>query len=173
MINVLKFSMLHEYKFAWNISARTCFTLFKNMERCMVLYRYKIATGFEVPFIWQKFGTSNPSKIKFEKLNGDSLIIFHLDVFKTETYVLKDLLDWCLEKNIDIYIPVCDFENKKIRENEETSHLFEISDILKEYDYKEYDLVNIKYNSSLEIDSAIYDSLKPLLRDIKIKNLLS
>ena len=78
MINVLEFSTTSEYKFAWNVSARTLFYIFDNLTDCMILYRYKLA---ESHYIFRKFGASNPDKIVFDKLDGKNLLLFHLDVY--------------------------------------------------------------------------------------------
>lgn len=166
MINVLEFNMTHEYKHAWNASARACFHIFENLDKCVILYRYKLSNGF----IWRKFGISNPSKIKFDKLDGDSLFIFHLDVYKESTVELNDLLDYCLEKNIDVYIPLIN-EGPNFLLGYDNSHIILIREILEGYETNRYDFTNMSYNNKNEIESAIIEKSKPLIRDIKLKNL--
>jgi hypothetical protein len=168
MINVLEFDMTHEYKHAWNVSARTCFHIFENLDRCMILYRYKLSNGF----IWRKFGISNPSKIKFDKLDGDSLFIFHLDVYKEYTVELNDLLDYCLEKNIDVYIPLINEDSKRSLGYDD-SHIILIRDILDRYETNRYDFKKITYNKTSEIESSIIEATKPLIRDIKMRKLFN
>jgi hypothetical protein len=167
MINVLEFDHLHEYKHAWNMSARACYYIFENIDRCMILYRYKLSDGL----IWQKFGVSNPNKIKFDKLDGDSLFIFHLDIYKESTVELNDLLDYCLEKNIDVYIPLISEDSKRSL-GYDNSHIILIRDILDRYETNRYELKNITYNKTSEIESSIIEATKPLIRDINIKRLL-
>jgi len=173
MINVLNFSMTHEYKHAWNTSARACFFLFTQLKKCMILYKYELASGLEVPFIWTKFGTGNPDKIVYEKLIGDSIILFHLDVFQRDPEKLRYLIDWCLNNNINLYIPFENFSINKVRLNKDNEHLLMISNILDEYQLRKYDMTNIVYNNESEIESKIKEKLMPLLRDIKLKNLFS
>jgi hypothetical protein len=168
MINVLEFDMTHEYKHAWNVSARTCFHIFETLDRCMILYRYKLSNGF----IWRKFGISNPSKIKFDKLDGDSLFIFHLDVYKESTVELNDLLDYCLEKNIDVYIPLINEDSKRSLGYDD-SHIILIRDILDRYETNRYDFKKITYNKTSEIESSIIEATKPLIRDIKMRKLFN
>jgi hypothetical protein len=168
MINVLEFDHLHEYKHAWNMSARACYYIFENLDRCMILYRYKLSDGL----IWQKFGVSNPNKIKFDKLDGDSLFIFHLDIYKESTVELNDLLDYCLEKNIDVYIPLIS-EDSKRRLGYDDSHIILIRDILDRYETNRYELKNITYNKTSEIESSIIEATKPLIRDIKMRKLFN
>jgi hypothetical protein len=168
MINVLEFDMTHEYKHAWNVSARTCFHIFETLDRCMILYRYKLSNGF----IWRKFGISNPSKIKFDKLDGDSLFIFHLDVYKESTVELNDLLDYCLEKNIDVYIPLINEDSKRSLGYDD-SHIILIRDILDRYETNRYDFKKITYNKTSEIESSIIEVTKPLIRDIKMRKLFN
>lgn len=173
MINVLEFSMLHEYKHAWNMSARACFFLFSQLKKCMVLYRYELATGIEVPFIWSKFGTSDPNKIMYEKLFGDSIILFHLDVYKNDPQKLRYLIDWCRMYDINLYLPMEDFDRNKVSYSmRDNSHIPILSSIIDEYEVKRYDLRNINYNNSSQIESAISEKMKPLLRDIKLGKLL-
>ena len=173
MINVLEFSMLHEYEYAWNISARSCFYLFHQLKKCMVLYRYELATGIDVPFIWSKFGTNDPNRIIYEKLIGDSIILFHLDVYKKEPDKLRYLIDWCRINYINLYLPIEDFDINKISYSmRDDTHLPILSSIIDEYEVKRYDLRNIKYDNPFEIDLAIAKKMKPLLRDIRLDNLL-
>ena len=160
--------MSHEYKHAWNVSARTCFHIFENLDRCMILYRYKLSDGL----IWQKFGVSNPSKIEFDKLDGDSLFIFHLDIYKESTVELNDLLDYCLEKNIDVYIPLIS-EDSKRKLGYDNSHIILIRDILDRYETNSYDFKKITYNKTSEIESSIIEVTKSLIRDIKMKKLFN
>jgi hypothetical protein len=134
----------------------------------MILYRYKLSNGF----IWRKFGISNPSKIKFDKLDGDSLFIFHLDVYKESTVELNDLLDYCLEKNIDVYIPLISEDSKRSL-GYDNSHIILIRDILDRYETNRYDFKKITYNKTSEIESSIIEATKPLIRDIKMRKLFN
>lgn len=167
MINVLEFDHLHEYKHAWNMSARACYYIFENLNRCLILYRYKLSDGF----IWQRFGVNEPSKIKLDKISSDSLFIFHLDIYKESTEDLSKLLDFCLENNIDVYIPIKS-NDSPVRDVYDYSHIDKIREILERYETTRYDLTNISYNNSKEIEKSINEATKPIIRDINIKRLL-
>jgi hypothetical protein len=164
MINILLFNASNNYKHSWNITSRALFILFENLESCMLIYRYKLSDGFDLPFIWQKFGTSNPDKIDFNKMKGESLLLFHLEVYEKNPEKLRELIDWCLETNKELYIPI----------NNETSEFnSNIESILSDYDVKEYNFRNIEHFPHSEINHKILECMKPLIRDIKIKKLLN
>ncbi len=167
MINVLEFNSLHEYKHAWNMSARACYHIYENLDKCMMLYRYKLSDGF----IWQKFGVSDPNNIKLEKLQGDSLFIFHLDIYEKSTDKLSELLDYCLENNIEVFIPIKS-DYAPVKQGVDDKHISIIKDILDKYETTKYDLTNISYNKTSEIESSIIEATKLLIRDAKLRNLL-
>lgn len=163
MINVLEMDMSIEYKFAWNVAARACFSIFYTLPDCMLLYRHQLSE----PYIWTKFGCNHPDKIKLEKLDGKNLMLFHVDVYKEDTYKLKDLIDYCQSNNIDMWVP---FPLKNLWRNEEP-HLQIMKDILGKYQYNTYDLTGMNYRSENEISRLIKEKTKNILRDIKLRNL--
>lgn len=172
MINLLEFETLHEYKHAWNTSARSLFLLYTSISNCLILYKYKLPMGIEVPKVLNKFGTGNADRITYEKLIGDSIILFHLDVFKSNPEKIRYLMDWCLMNDIDLYIPMINFNSKWYSFRTDNDHFVKIDYIISEYQVKKYDLKEIKYNRDSEIQNAIFEKMKPLLRDIKIRRLL-
>lgn len=159
MINLLEFDMDINYRFAWNIAARSVYYLNDHLDDCMILYKYNLADGF----IWTKFGTGDPDKIDFEKLIGRSLIIFHSDVFKEKTDRFEDLLIFCYERGIDVYIPL----PKHIQ-----THLLKIKEIIDKFEHIRYDFTEMIYNKDIEVNSVIKNKLKPLMRQIKLNKLL-
>ncbi len=167
MINLLEFSMNHEFKHAWNTSARTCYHIIEDLKECMLLYKYKLAD----PYIFWKFGTSDPDRIDLDKLNGKNLFLFHLDVYKTKTEKLKDLIDWSVESGIDLFIYWSDPKTDHWFQ-EDDKHRYEIKEILDKYDYVYYDFTDMKYNNETELKRLIVEKTKPILRDIKLRNLL-
>jgi len=167
MINLLEFSMNHEFKHAWNLSARTCYHIIDNLTDCMVLYKYKLSD----PYIFWKFGTSDPDRINFDKLNGSNIFLFHLDVYKNKTEKLKDLIDWSIENEIDIFIPWSSQQNDYFFQ-EKDQHRHKIKEILDNYEYVYYDFSDIKYNNDSELQKSIIEKTKPILRDLRLRNLL-
>ncbi len=168
MINLLEFSMNHEFKHAWNTSARTCYHIIENLSDCMMLYKYKLSD----PYIFWKFGTSDPDRIDFDKLNGSNIFLFHLDVYKNKTKRLKDLIDWSIDNKIDFYIY---WSNPKTDHwfQEDDKYRYEIKEILDMYDYAYYDFTDIKYGNGSELQKSIIEKTKPILRDIRLRNLLN
>jgi hypothetical protein len=163
MINVLEFDMSIDYRLAWNVAARATFHLFYNLSDCMILYRHQLSE----PYIWTKFGCNHPDKIKFEKLDGKNLILFHTDVYIENTHKIKELIDYCQSNKIDLWIP---FPLKNIWRIEEP-HLEIIKDVLSNYQYNTYDLTNMNYRNENEVSSLIKEKMKTILRDIKLRNL--
>ena len=167
MINVLEFNGLHEYKHAWNMSVRSCYHIYENLDKCMILYRYKLSDRF----IWQKFGVSDPNNIKFNKLQCDSLFIFHLDIYEKSTEKLSDLLDYCLENDIEVFIPIKS-DYAVVKEGGDGKHIDIIKNILDKYDTIKYDFTNIRYDKISEIESSLIKVTKPIIRNYKLRNLL-
>ena len=167
MINLLEFSMNHEFKHAWNLSARTCYHIIDNLTDCMVLYKYKLSD----PYIFWKFGTSDPDRINFDKLNGGNIFLFHLDVYKNKTERLKDLIDWSIENEIDIFIPWSSQQNDYFFQ-EKDQHRHTIKEILDKYEYVYYDFSDNKCNNDSELQKSIIEKTKPILRDLRLRNLL-
>lgn len=168
MINILEFSGDHEYKHAWNISARICYLIYDNLDNCMLLYKYKLANH---SFIFRKFGLNNPSRLNLEKLDGDSVFIFHLDIWKESTEEFADLMDYCVQKEIDVYISIKSKDSKS-QLGYSDSHTILIRDILDRYDNITYDFTKVMYKSTTDIESVIEESSKMILRDIRMKKLL-
>jgi len=163
MINVLEMDMSIEYKLAWNVAARACYQIFYSLPECMLLYRHQISESY----IWSKFGCSHPNKIDLSKLDGKNIMLFHVDVYKEETYKFKDLIDYCELNNIDLWIP---FPLNNLWRYEEP-HLEIMKNILNSYQHNVYDLTGMNYRSENEINKLITEKTKPILRDIKLRNL--
>jgi hypothetical protein len=132
----------------------------------MVLYKYKLSD----PYIFTKYGSNDPERINFEKLVGNSLFLFHLDVYKNKTERLKDLIDWSIENEIDIFIPWSSQQNDYFFQ-EKDQHRHTIKEILDKYEYAYYDFSDIKYDNDSELQKTIIESTKPILRDSKLRNI--
>lgn len=166
MVNILEFDMLHEYKFAWNVSARACYTIFDNLDDCMMIYKYKLSNH---DFIATKFGCSNPERIDFNKLDGRNLFLFHLDMYNSDAERLRELVEFCIDSNIDFWMPVSD-SNKNLW-LEDDKFYDQIKSIATSYHHNYYDLTDIKYVNENSVYFEIKNKIKPVIRDIKIKNI--
>ena len=60
----------------------------------------------------------------------------------------------------------------QVSEGYDYSHIDKIREILERYETTRYDLTNISYNNSKEIEKSINEATKPIIRDINIKRLL-
>ena len=106
-------------------------------------------------------------------MNGKNLILFHLDVYKESTNKFRELLDFCLEKNIDIYIPIHHIRHLYESTSSNQIHIQSINDILDDYDVNRYNFKDISYNKTSEIQNSIIEVTKPLIREINLRKLLS
>lgn len=167
MIHIVKFLYLHEYKLAFNFSANFMQEIFNNLNDCLIIYKYKLGG---ICYIWQKFGTSDPDKIDFTKIKAKSIILYHLNIYESKPEKIKDLLNWCLDNEVDLYIPIMDIDKDFLLE----THIIYINDILKEYeDSIVYDITHVKTTHNKDKDKLISDNIKPILREIKLKKLLN
>jgi hypothetical protein len=166
MIHIIKFLYLHEFKWSYNFSAKYMQEIFNNLDDCLIIYKYKISSVF----IWQKFGTSDPDKIDFNKIKAKSIILYHLNVYENKPEKIKELLDWCLLNKIDIYLPTMDID----KDFKIDTHICSINNILKEYkDSIIYDLSHVNSTYGESNDKLIFENIKPILREIRLKKLLN
>jgi hypothetical protein len=166
MIHIVKFLYLHEFKWAYNFSANFMQNIFINLDDCLIIYKYKLAGDY----VWQKFGTSDPDKIDFTKIKAKSIILYHLNIYENKPEKIRDLLDWCLDNEIDLYIATMDIDEDFILE----THITHINNILKEYEMSiVYDISHVKPAYREGKDKLVSDNIKPILRDIKLKKLLN
>lgn len=159
MINILEFDMDINYKWAWNIAARSVYHVNDNLEECMILYKYKLSDVY----IWTKFGTSDPDRIIFDKLVGKSLIIFHSEIFKDKIDRFKELIDFCVEKEIDVYIPISRYYK---------THTEIMKEYVTKFEHQNWNFTEMEYNKDIEVNGIVKETLKPLIRQIKLRNLL-
>lgn len=167
MINVLEFSTSHEYKYAWNTSAKTCIKLFQQLKNCLLIYKYKLPTPFDVPEFSSKFGTGNCDKIDYEKIVGKNLMLFHLDVYKGDPQKIRHLIDWSVLNNIELFIPIRRLQISHHRDSYLNQLI--ISEIISEYDTKKYDMTDLNHNVG---DELISKKIRYIIRDSKLKDIL-
>ena len=168
MINVLEFDYGQEFRYSWNVSSRTFYRLFYQLPQCMVLYRYSLAESF----IWTKFGVNDPEKIKFEKLTGKHLILFHLDIYKEKTEKFRDLIECCNRTNTELWMPYN--VPKKSIWSENQPHLDLIRDIWTESEHQLYDFTSqsLGQNLDYQFEETVIPKLNSILRNIRLRDLL-
>ena len=166
MINVLHLDTSISHKLCWNAAARACYQIFYNLSDCMLLYRHQLSE----PYIWSKFGCNDPDKINLDKLQGKNLMLFHIDIYKEQTYKFENLIEHCELNNIDIWISLPDFKGRPHDGRDDFLEI--IREILRDYRLRRYDLSGMNYRSEGEINGLVREKLKPFFRDIKLKKLL-
>ena len=162
MINILRFNGSNNYNYSWGTSSKVPYILFDHLDELMLIYSYKLPNlkTEEGNYIYNKFQCKDPNKINFDKLNGKNLFLLHIDIWKNNLVEFKKLIDYCTSENIDIWICMYEYFNKK---NPTIEH---INKILIEYENIEYDLIN---HSSY---TDIKEICKPIIRNIKLNKLL-
>ena len=170
MINILKFNGSNNYNYSWGISSKVPYNIFKYLDDLMLIYYYKLPSQFADGHYLNKYQCKNQNKIIFDKLKGNNLCIFHIDTWKDNPDSIRDILNYCNSKNIDVWMCI-HLSYKEYFNNKRTCIVEDINTILKEYDTNEYDLTNYS-NGSSTTDSYIKEICKPIIRDIQLNKLL-
>ena len=112
------------------------YDIFRRREiPCFLLYRYKLPN---LEFEWinprtirTKFGVSDPNKIQLSKIYSKWVILYHIDVFEKEPEKLREFLQYCKDKNIDVFMPV----KKGFKNLFKPEFWREVETIVKEFDH--------------------------------------
>ena len=126
-------------------------TLNKNDLSTLLLYKYKLNDFIGV----RKLGINNPDKIDYSKIEQDCIMVYHLDIFINDPSKIQELVDYCLENNKDLYVPIGRSDDPMVsfwskRKDRWTCY----SEILDKY------------------ECTYIDDIKSFSRDIKLKSLL-
>jgi hypothetical protein len=160
MINILEIAWSVEYKWAYNTSARACYYIFEQLDKCMFLYKHKLSQSYYI----NKYGTANPDSINLEKMIGKNLFIFHINMFAKNPEKLREIISFCLKKQINVWIV----------SNSNTNSL-QINEILDEYESNRYDLKEIRnYQANYWEDypESLKEDLREVIRDINLSKIL-
>jgi hypothetical protein len=126
-------------------------TLNKNDLSTLLLYKYKLNDFIGV----RKLGINNPDKIDYSKIEQDCIMVYHLDIFINDPSKIQDLVDYCLENNKDLYVPVGRSDDPQISFWSKRKDRWACySEILDKY------------------ECTYIDDIKSFSRDIKLKSLL-
>lgn len=144
-------------KFAWEGKYQERKELIKIYEllnsnnfSTLLLYKYKLPEEIGV----RKWCLDKPENFDYLKIKEDCVMIYHLDIFINDHHRLQDLVDYCIENNKDLYIPIT------------KSNTFFFKGRKERYDY--YNKVLDNYESNyIELDD-----IEILSREIKLKSLL-
>lgn len=126
-------------------------TLNKNDLSTLLLYKYKLPDFIGV----RKLGITNPDKIDYTKIEQDCVMVYHLDIFINDPSKLQDLVNYCLENNKDLYIPVSKSDGPDVSFWSRRNDRWNVyRDILDKY------------------ECTYIDDIKSFSREIKLKSLL-
>ena len=137
MIYRLDFPILHEWNNCNSANTKILESIHKLLPESLLLYRYKVRKS-----IINKFGVNDPEKINFDLIKQNSIIVYHLDIFKEKTTSINDLINFCLETNRDLFIPTQQDRYYGSDGNYRKKHeyKFDIALELDAYDYQYYDM---------------------------------
>jgi hypothetical protein len=135
----LDFPILHEWNNCNSSNTKILESIHKLLPESLLLYRYKVKKS-----IVNKFGVNDPEKIIFDLIKQNSIIVYHLDIFKEKTTSINDLINFCLETNRDLFIPTQQDRYYGSDGNYRKKHeyKFDIALELDAYDYQYYDMSN-------------------------------
>lgn len=148
MIYKLKFDWLAEFTNSNSRSNSILIELSKIIDNSLLLYKYKI------PFNGiNKFQVNNHNKINYSLIKQKSIIVLHLDIYKDNKDSVRNTIEWCLENNRNLFIPIQSKTSYRGMNNIDIKH--NISDIISEYKGDVYNLSNNLEYSLLKRDLII------------------
>jgi hypothetical protein len=135
----LDFPILHEWNNCNSSNTKILESIHNLLPESLLLYRYKVRKS-----IVNRFGVNDPEKISFDLIKQNSIIVYHLDIFKEKTTSINDLINFCLETNRDLFIPTQQDRYYGSDGNYRKKHeyKFDIALELDAYDYQYYDMSN-------------------------------
>lgn len=139
MIYRLDFPILHEWNNCNSSNTKILESIHNLLPESLLLYRYKVRKS-----IVNKFGVNDPEKINFDLIKQNSIIVYHLDIFKEKTTSINDLINFCLVTNRDLFIPTQQdkYYGSDGNYRKKQEYKFDIALELDAYDYQYYDMSN-------------------------------
>jgi hypothetical protein len=123
----------------------------KNNLSTLLLYKYKLNDFIGV----RKLGINNPDKIDYSKIEQDCIMVYHLDIFVNDPSKIQELVNYCLENNKDLYVPIGRSDDPMVSFwSKRKDRWVCYSEILDKY------------------ECTYIDDIKSFSRDIKLKSLL-
>jgi hypothetical protein len=144
MIYKLEFNKIIEFNNSNWISNRALIDIHKVLNNNLLLHKYKINRNIN-----KKYQVNNHTKINFNKIKEDSVLILDLDIYLNNIEMIREIIEWSIDNNKDLFIPTTNDYNDKFR--------YDISNIVREYDGETFNINN--------------DSLKKIKRDLLIKSI--
>jgi hypothetical protein len=103
----------------------------------LLLYRYKIKKS-----IVNRYGVNDPEKINFDLIKQNSIIVYHLDIYKEKPTLINELIKFCLLNDRNLFIPTQQDRSFHNSDNyrEKNEYKFDIALELDAYDCQYYDM---------------------------------
>lgn len=112
MIYVLEFERYLEARDLYTDAHSSLLSIYDIFRRrdipCFIIYRYRLP---KIDFEWispreikSKFGISCPTKLDFDKIQSNKIIIYHVEAFEKDISQLVIFLKWCISKDIDVFL---------------------------------------------------------------------
>jgi hypothetical protein len=135
----LDFPILHEWNNCNSSNTKILESIHNLLPESLLLYRYKVRKS-----IVNRFGVNDPERISFDLIKQNSIIVYHLDIFKEKTTSINDLINFCLETNRDLFIPTQQDRYYGSDGNYRKKHEYKFDIVLEldAYDYQYYDMSN-------------------------------
>lgn len=137
MIYRLDFHTLYEWSNCNSFNSKTLEQIYKLVPDSLLLYRYKIKKS-----IINRYGVNDPEKINFDLIKQNSIIVYHLDIYKEKPSLINDLVKFCIDTDKDLFIPTEKDRGRWIKDSERKKHeyKFDIALELDAWDYQYYDM---------------------------------
>lgn len=162
MIHLLEFrGKIWEFNGSLGKPAKALREICDSFDRSMLLHRYDL--GF---FHWQKHQCKDPDRLILEKLEGNRVVLMHLDLYKDDPEKIRLLLDYCESAGIDFFAPVSDGEQFHWERESFPEHQMRIRSILEEREHICYDFRDTTDEKSFR------NAVSHMIRDIKLREIL-
>lgn len=142
-------------KFAWEgkyQERKELLTIYRLLNKStLLLYKYKLPEN-----LGMRKWCMNPEKFDYSKIDQDCVVVYHLDIFINDPYKIQDLIEYCLENNKDLYVPVGRSDDPMIS-----------------FWSKRKDRWCVYRNILDKYECTYIDNMKSFGREIKLKSLLS
>lgn len=152
MINVIRLDNYFESNNYYSVGHRLLLSILdiytQNNLKCLLIYRYKLDKLKSGVF---KFGCNSPDRISFNDISSNYIILFHVEVYEKNPIKIIELFNYCLEKNIDLFLCV---RNQSYYSKNENIFWKEIESYLPD-NIVEYNLDNNLENIRMEIERNI------------------
>jgi len=133
----LDFNHLYEWNNCNSVNSKLLEMVHNLVPDSLLLYRYKIKKS-----IVNRYGVNDPEKINFDLIKQNSIIVYHLDIYKEKPTLINELIKFCLLNDRNLFIPTQQDRSFHNSDNyrEKNEYKFDIALELDAYDCQYYDM---------------------------------